>query len=66
LTDQEEIELGTDPFSPDTDKDGLTDKEEVLLWHTDPKNPDTDGDSYLDGEEVSHGYRPDGPGKLFE
>jgi hypothetical protein len=66
LTDVEEAELGTDPLSPDTDKDGLTDKEEVLLWRTNPKNPDSDGDTFLDGEEVSHGYRPDGPGKLFE
>ena len=66
LTDVEEVELGTDPLSTDSDKDGLTDKEEVLLWRTDPRNPDSDGDSFLDGEEVSNGYRPDGPGKLFE
>jgi outer membrane protein OmpA-like peptidoglycan-associated protein len=35
----------------DTDGDGLTDQEELLLG-TDPKNPDTDGDKLTDGEEV--------------
>jgi len=35
----------------DTDGDGLTDQEELLLG-TDPKNPDTDGDGLTDGEEV--------------
>jgi hypothetical protein len=51
----------------DTDKDGLTDWEEVL-WKTDPKNPDTDGDKTPDGEEITLGRNPlipntAGPGK---
>ena len=41
----------------DTDKDGLTDWEEVL-WKTDPKNPDTDGDKTPDGEEITLGRNP--------
>lgn len=46
------VALGTD-----SDRDGLTDVEEVL-YKTDPKKPDTDADGYLDGEEVSAGYNP--------
>jgi hypothetical protein len=65
LPDSLEIELGTDPFSPDTDKDGLTDGDEVLIWKTNPLNPDTDGDGYLDGDEVNSGYNPLGPGKIL-
>jgi hypothetical protein len=66
LTDEEELELGTDPLNPDTDGDGLSDREEVKVYFTDPLNPDTDGDGYLDGEEVEGGYDPKGPGKLYD
>jgi len=38
-------------FDPDSDDDGLTDGEEVLLG-TDPFDPDTDDDGLTDGEEV--------------
>jgi hypothetical protein len=66
LTDEEELELGTDPLNPDTDGDGLSDREEVKVYFTDPLKPDTDGDGYLDGEEVEGGYDPKGPGKLYD
>lgn len=66
LSDEVERMLGTDPFNPDTDNDGLTDYEEVCIYGTDPLNPDTDGDGYLDGEEVEAGYNPLGPGRLLE
>ncbi|MBP5227429.1 MAG: hypothetical protein J6336_08590, partial [Kiritimatiellae bacterium] len=49
--------LGTDPFNPDTDGDGLVDGEEVALG-TDPFLADTDDDGLLDGEEVSIGSDP--------
>jgi len=65
LDDVREQELGTDPNKMDTDNDGLTDGDEVLIWKTNPLNSDTDGDSYLDGEEVKNGYNPLGSGKLF-
>lgn len=65
LDDVREEELGTNMTNSDSDGDGLTDGDEVLIWKTDPKNPDTDGDSYPDGDEVKHGYNPLGPGKLF-
>ena len=65
LDDVREKLLGTDPHNPDTDGDGLSDGDEVLIWHTNPLNPDTDGDGFSDGSEVFHGYNPLGPGKLF-
>lgn len=66
LTDQEENELGTNPFLKDTDNDNLFDFEEVETYNTDPLNPDSDNDTYLDGEEVTNGFNPLGPGKLFD
>lgn len=44
-----------DPRDPDTDDDGLTDKEEALLG-TNPNNPDTDGDTISDYAEVKDGW----------
>ncbi|WP_020558131.1 IPTL-CTERM sorting domain-containing protein [Thiofilum flexile] len=41
----------TDDSNLDTDKDGLTDKEEALIG-TDPNNPDSDGDGIGDKAEV--------------
>lgn len=58
LTDEEEKKLGTDPNLPDTDHDGLLDKDEVELFKTNPKNPDTDGDGVKDGLEVRFGRDP--------
>ncbi len=52
LLDDEERTIGTDPFDPDTDKDGLKDGAEVHTHKTDPLNPDTDSDGLLDGVEV--------------
>jgi hypothetical protein len=53
--------------SPDTDKDGLTDREEDLFT-TDPNVPDTDGDSYSDSHEIFYLYNPAGkePEKLLD
>jgi len=48
----------------DSDKDGLTDVDELNKYKTNPKNPDTDGDGYSDGAEVKGGYNPNGAGKL--
>lgn len=52
LTDRHEMEIGTDPYNPDTDGDGLADGDEVLDYKTDPLNPDTDFDMLSDGAEV--------------
>lgn len=60
-----EDQFGTDPNNPDTDGDGLTDKEEITTYHSlgvDPLNPDADGDGLTDFEEVRlYGTRPDDP-----
>ena len=42
----------------DTDGDGLTDGEEVLVWGTNPLNRDTDGDTLPDGDETRIGTNP--------
>ena len=52
LTNEREVELGTDPHNPDTDGDGLKDGEEVLTYYTNPLKVDTDGDHLTDYDEV--------------
>lgn len=52
LPDVEEQTYGTDINNPDTDRDGLTDQEEVKIYNTDPLLPDTDNDGLNDREEV--------------
>lgn len=52
LSDAEERLIGTDPFNPDTDNDGLRDGEEVKIYGTNPLERDTDGDLLSDGDEV--------------
>lgn len=66
ITNKQELAIGTDPFNPDSDNDGLFDKEEVVTYSTDPLNEDSDGDTYLDGAEVKSGYNPSGPGELLQ
>jgi len=53
-----EYRLGTDPFKADTDGDGLSDGDEINLFHTDPLLADTDGDGLRDGLEVRTGSDP--------
>ncbi len=42
----------------DFDNDGLSDIEEIRIYHTNPKVADSDNDGYLDGEEVKNNYDP--------
>lgn len=55
LTTAQEEALGTDPFNPDTDGDGLLDGEEVRQHGTDPLDRDSDDDTLDDGVEVASG-----------
>jgi hypothetical protein len=55
LTNLQEFQNGTDPHNPDTDGDGLTDGQEVLLYHTSPVLLSTDGSGIPDGIEVQTG-----------
>lgn len=52
LDDVREKEIGTDPRNLDTDGDGLSDGDEVIIYKTDPLKADTDGDGLSDGDEV--------------
>ena len=52
LTNIEERDLGTFMDSTDTDSEGLSDYDEVKVYHTDPLKSDTDGDGVSDYEEV--------------
>ncbi len=48
----------------DSDKDGLTDFDEVTVYSTNPNLKDTDKDGFDDKSEIDGGYNPSGPGKL--
>ncbi len=52
LYDMQEILLGCDPRSPDTDGDLITDGDEFYKFFTNPVIDDTDFDGLKDGEEV--------------
>ena len=52
LTNGEESRYGTDRKDPDTDDDGLSDGDEVLVHSTNPLDEDSDNDWLLDGQEV--------------
>lgn len=53
LNNIKEAEEGTDPNIVDTDRDGLSDKDEVITLGTDPTTADTDGDGLSDGGEIN-------------
>lgn len=42
----------------DTDGDGVTDYDELTIYHTNEKKADTDGDGYLDGVEILYKTNP--------
>ncbi|MHA1126342.1 MAG: hypothetical protein ACTSQX_12020 [Candidatus Heimdallarchaeota archaeon] len=58
LTNLEEFNVDTNPNLWDTDSDGLSDGDEVLLHSTDPNNPDSDFDELNDGDELIEGTDP--------
>src|SRR5438270_2676798 len=55
LTNLQEFQNGTDPHNADSDGDGLTDGQEVLIYHTSPLLLSTDGTGIPDGVEVQTG-----------
>ncbi|MBE5878018.1 MAG: VWA domain-containing protein, partial [Lachnospiraceae bacterium] len=61
LTNIEEILLGTSVNKTDSDRDGLSDYEEVSNYDTDATNYDTDGDTLSDGDEILLGLDPFNP-----
>src|SRR5579885_973350 len=61
LTNLQEFQNGSDINNPDSDGDGLTDGQEVLVYHTNPTLVDSDGDGIPDGIEVQTGSDPKNP-----
>lgn len=57
LNNDDEVQIGTDPYNPDTDGDNLNDGDEIK-HSTNPLHPDTDRDKIIDGSEVDQGYDP--------
>jgi hypothetical protein len=53
VSDDIELQMGTDPYNQDFDGDGLIDGDEVYTFGTDPSNNDSDADGLLDGEEAT-------------
>ena len=47
-----EKKIGSDPYDPDTDGDGLKDGDEVNTYGTAPLKVDTDDDGLDDGDEI--------------
>lgn len=60
ITDEMEMSYKLDPFNKDTDRDKLSDGEELNKYKTNPLNPDSDNDGFKDGEEVANGFNPNG------
>ena len=58
LTTAQELVVGTNPLVFDTDSDGLSDADEVNVYHTNPLLADTDGDGISDGDEITAGTDP--------
>lgn len=48
LPDVEEAAAGTDAFNPDTDHDGLSDHDEVMVTASNPQSPDSNADGISD------------------
>ncbi len=47
-----------DEIHNDSDKDGISDYDELNLYQTNPFSADSDGDGYIDGAEITLGYNP--------
>lgn len=52
LTNEREVEVGTNITDADSDADRIEDRLEIETYGTDPLSADTDGDELTDGEEV--------------
>lgn len=64
ISDIDEVTKGSnpndkkDPKNIDTDKDGLTNFDELFVHNTDPKKADSDSDGINDGAEITAGTDP--------
>jgi Bacterial TSP3 repeat len=65
LSDEDEYALGTDPYNPDTDGDGVLDSQDEDTFNGGGGDIDSDGDSLSDHDEAIFGtdpYNPDTDG----
>lgn len=58
LNNKAEFDYGTDPTCADTDRDNLTDYEEIYVYGTNPLIKDTDGDGLEDYDDIILGFSP--------
>ena len=58
LNNKAEFDYGTDPTCADTDRDSLTDYEEIYVYGTNPLIKDTDGDGLEDYDDIILGFSP--------
>jgi len=58
LSNDEELNLGSNPAEADSDYDGLNDFEEVNTYKTNPMKKDTDDDAVSDAKEIELGTDP--------
>ena len=59
LTNEQELQLGSDPNKADTDGDGFNDGDEIRKYHTSPIRTDTDSDGLSDSDEINtYGTNP--------
>jgi flagellar basal body-associated protein FliL len=65
LGNLKEFIFGTTPTVNDTDKDGISDKDELFVYHTDPKIADTNNNTYSDSVEINNCYDPNIPSQKF-
>lgn len=61
LSNEEELAYGTDASEKDTDRDGLSDYDEIFVHKTKPGVADTDEDTVNDGDELALGLDPLNP-----
>jgi hypothetical protein len=54
ISDIQSVDVVNMYLSNDTDKDGISDVEEMFIYGTDPYSDDTDGDSWKDNEEIGY------------
>ena len=52
------VERNRSDVLQDSDKDGVSDFDEVVIYKTDPYETDTDTDGYTDGAEIISGFDP--------
>lgn len=65
LTVGDEFRADTDPRLADTDGDGLSDGDELRVYHTDPRRVDTGGGGVPDGWIVRYGLNASNPRVRF-